>query len=158
MSSPGIQELILLGHTLRGQRKPSNRYGIAYPTHSQHGHPNAPQELIKPTFTIERSNNCDFNLNTAECSNQYCTVRQLGGDGGIAMVGDHSSNGTLVNGREMPAKDSHVVEHKDQIEIRRVGLSLLRVVPHRFYTLSFEIRSMILRLRIASTTAPSSTA
>jgi pSer/pThr/pTyr-binding forkhead associated (FHA) protein len=76
---------------------------------------------------IGRADDCDFTLEDTQISNRHCQLRV---DGPICTIRDlGSTNGTVVNGRELRDGVAHRLRHMDEIE---VGSTRLLVIVGRF--------------------------
>ncbi|HDZ21545.1 MAG TPA: FHA domain-containing protein [Phycisphaerae bacterium] len=72
--------------------------------------------IATETATIGRDATNSIQLSAAGVSRQHCTIIREQ-DGGLSIVDEHSTNGTIVNGRRLKGAASRRLHHGDTIEI-----------------------------------------
>ena len=72
---------------------------------------------------IGRGDEADFSIDDQEISKRHCLLRLNGSV--CTLLDKGSTNGTLVNGRRLPAGVAHRVRHLDEIQVGETYLMLL---------------------------------
>ena len=72
--------------------------------------------IVTDPVTIGREETCSIQLAATGVSRQHCRVVRED-DGGLAIVDGHSTNGTIVNGRQLKAEAHRRLHHGDTIRI-----------------------------------------
>lgn len=87
------------------------------------------RELVDDVFTIGRDVSCDWVIMAPECSKQHCQISLFRekNDITLAQIVDQSTNGTLVNGTRIQKGLKVVLNHGDEIEIRKGHKFLFRL-------------------------------
>ncbi len=79
--------------------------------------------VVQHDTVIGRGNASDFSIDDQEVSQRHCTLRV---DGSVCTLMDTgSTNGTVVNGRQLRPGVAHRVRHLDEIQVGDTYLILL---------------------------------
>ncbi len=83
----------------------------------------SPFKIVAPETTIGRGGDAGIRLSDEEVSKRHCTLRCDAGQ--CSLIDEHSTNGTVVNGRELRAGVRQRLRHLDEIRIGNTRLLFL---------------------------------